>query len=115
MLEAESAQRHRGFAGQRAHPIDIRRVLTGATGGGGPLGVELWICQLGLPVRFACWPIMPNPVRAEADWTQAPTFDCPTLGGCYFSPTNGFKVIPLGHMKSARWVNLESAPTLAYL
>jgi hypothetical protein len=26
-------------------------------------------------------------------------------------PTNGFKVIPLGHMKSAHWVNLESAPT----
>ena len=35
----------------------------------------------------------------------------PTIGGCYPAPSNGFKVIALGHRKSADWVNLTSAST----
>ena len=41
----------------------------------------------------------------------APTFDLPIIGGCYPAPSNGFKVIPLGHGKSADWDNLESVST----
>ena len=52
-------------------------------------------------------------VGADEVLTQAPTFDCPTIGSCYPEPSNGFKVIPLGHMKSADWVNLASVPTPA--
>ncbi len=40
-------------------------------------------------------------VGADTDLTQVPTFDCPTTGGCYPDPCNWFKVIALGHMKSA--------------
>ena len=41
-------------------------------------------------------------VGADADLIQAPTFDYPTHGGGYPEPTNGFKVIALGHRKLAQ-------------
>ena len=40
-------------------------------------------------------------VGAHAVLIQAPTFDCPTNGGGYPEPSNGFKVIAMGHRKSA--------------
>ena len=40
-------------------------------------------------------------VGAEAVLTQAPTLNCPTIGGGYAEPGNGFKDIALGHRKSA--------------
>jgi putative transposase len=36
---------------------------------------------------------------------QVPTFNWPTIGGGYPAPSNGLKVIALGHRKSAGWVN----------
>ena len=52
-----------------------------------------------------------NSVGADADVTQVPTFDSPTVGGCYTAPSNAFKVITLDYRKSAGWVNLTSAST----
>ena len=52
-----------------------------------------------------------RPVGADADLTQAPTFDCPTIGGCYPATSNGFKVLGLSHRRSADWINLASAST----
>ncbi len=40
-------------------------------------------------------------IDAEAALTQVPTFDCPTNGGGYPEPSNGFQVIAQGHMESA--------------
>ena len=37
--------------------------------------------------------------------TQEPIFDWPPNGGGYPAPSNGLKVIALGHRKSAGWVN----------
>ena len=50
-------------------------------------------------------------IGADAVLTLAPKLNCPTIGGCYPQPSNGFKVIALGHRKSADWVNLTSAST----
>ena len=40
--------------------------------------------------------------------TLTPTCGWPTMGGCYATLNNRFKVIALGHGKSADWVNLAS-------
>lgn len=40
-------------------------------------------------------------VGADADMTQGPTFDSPTVGGCCTAPSNAFKVITLDSRKSA--------------
>ena len=47
-------------------------------------------------------------VGAHVDLTQTPTCGWPTIGGCYATLNNRFKVIALGHGKSADWVNLAS-------
>lgn len=50
-------------------------------------------------------------VGTDADVIQAPTFNCPTLGDCYPSASNGFMFIAQGHRTSTDWVNLALAPT----
>jgi hypothetical protein len=62
-------------------------------------------------IGLAICPTVPA-VDAEADVNQALTFDCPTIGCCCTSSSNAFKVIALGHRKSAGWVKLTLASTV---
>jgi hypothetical protein len=62
-------------------------------------------------IARALFTITPSSCLLDVCVLLAPTFNRPTVGGGYLAPSNGLKVIALGHRKLAGWVNIQSAPT----